>query len=219
MKIAEIFLSIQGEARNAGRPTIFIRTAGCNLASSWGGCTYCDTKYARDFESGKGVSIYNIIDYIQIYSPYRLVEITGGNPGLQKESVRELVNELVELGYEVDIEENGSIDISYIPRHRNVRVVLDMKTPGSGMSDKMLFENLELLTRNDDLKFVITSIEDMDWAVDVLNRYTTKARVYFSPCFGKIDYKDIANYILENRLDVAFIRLHKHIWSSNKKGV
>ncbi len=209
MKVNEIFLSIQGEGIYTGFPTIFIRFSGCNLR-----CSYCDTVYAYD--EGTEMEPFQVYDEIKKYC-YKRVCLTGGEPLLQTELKR-----LLDIlhGYMITIETNGSIPVNSIERAYNQYFVLDMKCPSSGFSDKMFFDNFDFLGEKDEVKFVIASGEDYEWAKDIIDKYYKAGIITFSPVFGKIQYSDIVEWILKDRLNVRFqLQLHKLIWDPGKRGV
>ena len=209
--INEIFYSIQGESIYSGFPCIFIRFTGCNLR-----CSYCDTKYA--YYEGKEEEIDNILKKIKIY-PCNLIEITGGEPLLQNE-VTFLINSLIKNCYQVLIETNGSLSIKNLPKEGLVKI-LDLKCPGSGMSHKMDFGNIELLTKDDQIKFAIKDKRDFLWAVDVIKRFNLEkmGQILFSPVFGVIEPKDLAEWIKNSGLKARLqLQLQKVIWGE-KKGV
>jgi len=211
LKINEIFYSIQGESTKAGLPCVFVRLTGCNLR-----CTYCDTEYA--FYEGEELSIDEILARIAGYG-CRLVEITGGEPLMQSESLQ-LMEKLCTLGYEVMLETGGSLPIDKV--NNRVKIILDFKCPSSGMEKKNLFENASLLKPTDEVKFVIGTQEDYEWSKKIIEKYdlTNKCTVLFSPVFGKIEPVEIVNRILEDKLNVRFqIQMHKYIWEPNKRGV
>ncbi len=210
MKVNEIFLSIQGESLSSGFPTVFVRFTGCNLR-----CSYCDTIYA--YEDGKERTPSEVFDQIRKYF-YKRVCLTGGEPLLQRD-IRVLLKLLND--YTVTIETNGSIDLRQIEM-KNCRhsFVMDMKTPSSNCSDKMLPGNFDVLKDRDEIKFVIGDIDDYNWSKDVIQRYYKKGIITFSPIFGKMDYKDIIKKILDDKLDVRFqLQLHKIIWGPCQMGV
>ncbi|HLF85547.1 MAG TPA: radical SAM protein, partial [Nitrospiria bacterium] len=182
--VNEIFRSIQGESTYAGLPTTFIRTTGCNLRCSW-----CDTKYA--YEDGTGMTVDDIADKVAKLGS-GLVEITGGEP-LSQEGVEGLARYLLDSGSNVMIETNGSIDISKIDKR--VTIVMDIKCPGSGMSDRMRWENLDVLDRKDQIKFVIAGRADYVWTLDLLGRYQhlLDQTILFSPVFGLMPPDDLAS--------------------------
>ena len=211
MKINEIFLSIQGESTYAGRPCLFIRTTGCNLR-----CTYCDTEYA--FYDGKDMSIDELYSVVR-NSGVRLVEITGGEPLIQKD-INELVKVLLKDEYEVLVETSGSLDIDIIDR-RAVRI-MDMKCPSSGMESKNDYANIEKLTHQDEIKFVIENKEDYDWSMSIVEKYdlNNKLSILMSPVFDKIEPETLANWILHDKKNVRMqLQMHKYIWGSEVTGV
>ena len=209
MIVNEIFLSIQGESLSAGYPTIFVRFTGCNIR-----CQYCDTAYA--YSEGKDMSPEEILQEIKKLS-YNRVCLTGGEPLLQKD----LGNLLKLLGdYIVTIETNGSIKLDTLQLCNNHSIVMDMKTPSSGCSDTMQFNNFEILSDRDEIKFVIGDRYDYEWSKVIMCKYFKKGNITFSPVFGKIEYKDIVEWILNDRLNVRFqLQLHKFIWNPDKRGV
>jgi 7-carboxy-7-deazaguanine synthase len=211
MKINEIYKSIQGESTYAGQPCVFIRTTGCNLRCDW-----CDTTHA--FYEGREMTVEAILARVEA-SACRLVELTGGEPLLQKEAPL-LVKNLLDAGYTVLIETSGSLDIrSMDPR---AIVIMDIKCPGSGMSDAMRWENIEALRPGDQVKFVIKDRADYDWAAEVLAKYPVLSQhvVLFSPVFGVLDPRYLADWILEDGRSVHFqLQLHKYIWHPEARGV
>ena len=211
MKINEIFVSIQGESTYTGRPCLFIRTTGCNLR-----CTYCDTEYA--FYDGKEMSNDEIFDIAE-KSGVKLVEITGGEPLLQKE-LPELLDRLLEANYEVLIETSGSIDIDKI-NPRAVRI-MDIKCPSSGEVSKNDMRNLNKLKPEDEVKFVVGDREDYNWANEIIEKYNLdkKVTVLFSPVFEKLAPVKLAKWILKDKKNVRMqIQLHKIIWGPDAAGV
>jgi len=211
IKINEIYLSIQGESSKAGLPCVFVRLTYCNLR-----CTYCDTEYA--FFEGKDLSIEEIVSEVKKYN-CNLVEITGGEPLVQNESLL-LMKSLADDGFEVMIETGGSLPIKEIdPR---VMVIMDLKCPSSGMLKKNLYENIDCLKPTDEVKFVLGSKEDYDWAKQTIGNYrlTEKTAVLFSVVFGKLEPVKVVNWILEDNLSVRFqLQMHKFIWEPAAKGV
>ncbi|MBD3290267.1 radical SAM protein [candidate division KSB1 bacterium] len=201
LKVNDIFYSIQGESSYAGLPCIFVRLAGCNLR-----CIYCDTRDA--YENGKSVSIREIIKRVrQFVCP--LVEITGGEPLLQSETPG-LMEALLAQGFRVLLETNGSMDIDMVPK--SVVRIMDMKCPDSGESERMDWNNLAKITMHDEVKFVISSHEDFRWAADVTREYSlsNKTKVIFSPVYGVLKENELAQWILDDKLNVRFqIQLHK----------
>jgi 7-carboxy-7-deazaguanine synthase len=211
LRINEIFFSIQGESSHAGRPCVFVRLTCCNLR-----CSYCDTEYA--FFEGDFRSFDQIFEEIETYD-CRLVEITGGEPLVQK-NVIPFMTMLCDKGYEVLIETGGHMDISLIDS-RVVRI-MDIKCPGSGESEKVRWENIGHLRPTDEVKFVIADRADYDWARGVIDEYqlNQKCTVLFSPVFGRMDNVTLVEWILEDRLYVRFqLQMHKYIWHPAKRGV
>jgi 7-carboxy-7-deazaguanine synthase len=203
LRLTEIFYSIQGEASQAGRPCVFVRLSRCNLRCSW-----CDTTYS--FTGGDKSSLDQIVDEVASYS-CNLVEITGGEPLLQP-AVHDLMTRLCDDGYEVMIETSGSLDIS--PIDSRVRVIMDLKPPGSGEVDKNLFENIEHLKPTDEVKFVILDRADYEWSVDVVRKYdlTDRASVIFSPVHGVQDAHELSQWILSDHLPIRLgLQLHKFL--------
>jgi 7-carboxy-7-deazaguanine synthase len=204
MLITEIFKSIQGESSYAGLPCSFIRTTGCNLR-----CTWCDTEYA--FYGGTEMTIDQILAAVEPHQ-CELVEITGGEPLVQPE-VPLLAKRLLETGRKVLVETSGASDISVLPSDA-IRI-MDIKCPDSGMMEKMDWNNLGRLAPKDEIKFVIGSRNDYNWAVNILNRHQlhTQNLVLFSPVYHKMQPETLAEWILEDNLPVRFqIQLHKVLW-------
>jgi len=211
--VNEIFYSIQGESSHAGRPCIFIRLTGCNLR-----CSYCDTRYA--YEEGILMNVSEIIDRIFSY-PCRLVEVTGGEPLLQKNTPA-LIKDMLERKYEVLLETNGSRSIGTVDP-RCVRIV-DVKCPSSGEADKNVFENFSHLTSQDEVKFVIIDRDDYHYARRILFEYEKACAIckppLFSPAFGQMDPATLAKWIIDDGLPVRMqLQLHKLIWDPGKRGV
>ncbi len=211
MQITEIYKSIQGESSFVGMPCVFVRTTGCNLR-----CVWCDTEYA--FYGGQKMSVDDIFAKVASCD-CRLVEITGGEPLLQKE-VPELARRLVDNGYTVLIETSGERDVSVLdPR---VIKIMDLKCPGSGESHRNRWENLEYLTPRDEIKFVIKDRADYDWSVKVVKEHGLEKRftVLFSPVWGELDPVQLTEWILQDRLNVRFqLQLHKIVWPPETRGV
>jgi len=211
LKINEIFYSIQGESSMMGVPCVFVRLTYCNLR-----CSYCDTEYA--FYEGKDMEINDVIIKIKKYG-CNLVEITGGEP-LVQENVHELIKQLCDEGYKVMIETGGSLSTKNIDKR--VKIIMDLKTPSSKMMNKNLFENIDFLKKDDEVKFVIGNREDYDWSKGIINKYilTEKVVVLMSPVFNEIQNIELAKWILDDRLKVRFqIQLHKYIWHPETRGV
>jgi 7-carboxy-7-deazaguanine synthase len=213
LKVNEVFYSIQGESSYAGLPCVFVRLTGCNLR-----CSYCDTNYA--YEGGKDLEIGEIIDRVTSYR-CRLVEITGGEPLIQKETPH-LIYRLVEKGFEVLLETNGSLDISLVDG-RCIKIV-DIKCPSSGQDKKNDLENLKRLSVKDEIKFVIGSREDYLYAQNIMsliNKSNLKIKPpLLSPLYNRMDPKLLAEWIVADHLDVRLqIQLHKIIWGPETRGV
>lgn len=212
MKICEMFTSIQGESSYAGRPCTFLRLTGCNLR-----CSYCDTQYA--FEGGQEIDVDAIIDYVH-KAGLPLVEITGGEPLLQSQGLRELTARLLDYGYQVLIETNGSLSIRDLDTR--LVIILDLKTPGSGMAEKNDFTNLAYLKAADEIKFVIGDRSDYEWSREIIEQYDLGNRyiLLFSPVTGLIEPRRLAEWIIEDRLPVRLnLQLHKYIYDPDERGV
>jgi 7-carboxy-7-deazaguanine synthase len=212
LTINEIYHSIQGESTWAGRPCVFVRLTFCDLR-----CNYCDTEYA--FYEGKKQTLKEIVDLVAAFS-CPLIEITGGEPLLQKK-VLPLMSILCDAGKTVLLETSGARDISKVdPR---VHRIMDLKTPGSGEVEKNLWSNIDYLGSRDEVKFVIGSREDYEWSCDKVRRFDLYKRchaVLFSPIFGRIDPREIVEWILADRLEVRFqLQMHKFIWTPTQRGV
>jgi 7-carboxy-7-deazaguanine synthase len=212
LRVNEIFYSIQGEGSRAGERCIFIRLTGCGLR-----CTYCDTEYA--FYEGVDLELEDILKQISSYD-CKLVELTGGEP-LEQEGVYPLIDDLLKKGYEVMIETGGHIDISRVDKR--VKRIMDLKTPTSGMSKRNLYENIEYLSKNDEVKFVVGSKEDYQWSLDMIGKYDLSRRVgtiLMSPVFGDLSLEELSNWILADSLPVKMqVQLHKLIWPGVERGV
>jgi 7-carboxy-7-deazaguanine synthase len=210
--VSEIFQSIQGESTFAGLPCVFIRLSGCNLDCAW-----CDTRYAR--AKGRAMTVPRIL---KVVAGYRgpLVEVTGGEPLAQAQSPA-LMRALLEKGYRVLLETNGSLDLRPVPR--GVIKIMDIKTPGSGMERHNLYSNLNRLDEKDEIKFVISGRRDYLFAKRVLKKYglSRKCAVLFSPdSRNKRMTRDLCGWILRDKLPVRLnLQLHKFIWPSRKRGV
>ncbi len=207
--ISEIFLSIQGESVHAGRPSVFVRLAGCNL-----GCSWCDTVYAAKAE-GTALSIEEILEKVSGYG-VKLVQVTGGEPMVQPETI-ELIGALCDSGYETVVETNGSFDISVMDER--AEYVVDYKLPGSGQDCSFHEPNFNAIRPRDQLKFVIASREDFNTAVDV-SRKVSHCHLLFSPVWGKVDGKELVAWLLESGVDGRInLQLHKILWGENARGV
>jgi 7-carboxy-7-deazaguanine synthase len=211
LRITEIFHSIQGESTQAGRRCSFVRLTGCNLR-----CVWCDTAYA--FEGGRDVPIPDIVREVESHGT-QLVLVTGGEP-LAQPAVHDLMEALLEAGKEVMIETGGSLDL--FPIDRRVRIVMDLKCPGSGMERMNRWENLPLLKPTDEIKFVVAHRADYEWSREEIRkrRLSERATVLLSPVFGTMDPRALAEWILEDRLEVRMqMQVHKAIWPSDMRGV
>ena len=206
LNINEIFYSLQGEAREVGFPTVFVRLTGCPLR-----CSYCDTEYA--FKGNNLLSIDVILTEIKKYNT-KFVCVTGGEP-LAQINCHILLDRLVKENYQVSLETSGSIDIADI--NPGVSIVMDVKTPSSNESDKNLYTNIEKLELKDQLKFVIGSKADFDWSVALLSKHPTPAEVLFSPVFEAVKPMQLAQWILDGQLNVRLqVQLHKLLWGDEK---
>jgi 7-carboxy-7-deazaguanine synthase len=209
--INEIFFSIQGESTRIGLPCVFVRLTSCDLRCAW-----CDTAYA--FDEGTEMNIDDILTKVEEYQ-CKLVEITGGEPLLQT-NVHLLMKRLCDENYDVMIETGGHRDVSDIdPR---VKRIMDIKCPGSLMEKRNRWENVEMLTARDEVKFVIADEIDYEWAKEVIKKYTLTARctILMSPVFGNIENRTLAEWILRDHIQVQFqMQIHKYIWDPTTRGV
>lgn len=211
MRVTEIFHSIQGESSFVGHPCVFVRLTGCPLR-----CTWCDTEYA--FYGGSEQSMDMILSKVDSYG-CRLVEVTGGEPLAQPEAFS-LITALCDRNYTVLIETSGAVDIE--PLDRRVHVILDVKAPGSGMMDRMHWENLGKLTTRDEAKFVLADRKDYEWARATIAEQGLAERctILMSPVFGRLDPRQLAEWILADRLPARFqLQVHKIIWAPDMRGV
>ncbi|MDD2626362.1 MAG: radical SAM protein [Methanomethylophilus sp.] len=207
MKVVEYFASLQGEGITIGLQTYFVRTAGCNLHCSW-----CDTKYAQRPEDGREMSVDQVMDII---GDAHSVCVTGGEP-LEQPDTPELLRRLVAAGKTVVLETNGSKDLSAVPDSNRIVISMDIKCPSSGMQDRMYLPNLEVLTRKDQLKFIIADHIDLNYAERFLREHPVHTNVIFSPV-GGVDLKMLAEEVVSRRLDVRVLpQLHKIIWGEKK---
>ena len=210
IKINEIFKSIQGESTYAGLPCTFVRLAGCNLR-----CTYCDTNYA--YYNGKEISDEEIVAKIDEYG-VKFVEFTGGEPLLQEETPK-LIKTLLDKGYEVLIETNGSICIGCLDKRLNI--IMDYKTPRSGMSERMRIKNFEFLKKTDQIKFVLMDESDYIWAKDIIvsnNLIEKFDNILMSPAFDSLSPKSLVNWVLKDNLPVRVqLQIHKYIWAPDER--
>jgi 7-carboxy-7-deazaguanine synthase len=212
LTINEIFHSIQGESTHAGRPCVFVRLTACDLR-----CTWCDTPYA--FHEGRKISVEEVVSQVRSYD-CRLVEITGGEPLLQRD-VYPLMRMLLEHGHEVMLETGGHLAVSEVPEP--VVRIIDVKCPGSGQAEKNHWPNMEALRPADEVKFVLQDRSDYEYARDVVARYDLASRVaavLFSPVHGVLEPSDLAAWILGDRLPVRLqLQAHKYIWGPDVRGV
>jgi 7-carboxy-7-deazaguanine synthase len=212
MKISEIFTSIQGESTFAGMPCQFIRLSGCNLR-----CTYCDTTYS--YGEGQEMSVDEVIGKVKV-SGQKLVEITGGEPLLQPEDLAELTSRLLDSGCRVLIETNGTLSIRALDKR--AVIIMDVKTPSSGMSELNDYTNFDVIGKFGEIKFVISNRADYEWAERIVREYGLPRRctVLFSPAFGAMPPRDLAAWLLEDSLEVRLnIQLHKYIYDPDERQV
>ena len=211
LQISELFLSIQGESSYAGRPCGFVRLTGCPLRCEW-----CDSTYA--FDGGDTRTVEEILAEVAEWN-VSLVEVTGGEP-LHQEAVHMLLRGLCDAAYDVLLETSGAFPVEHIdPR---VVTILDIKCPGSGESDRNLWENLHYLKGRDEIKFVIKDRADFDWAAEVIRTKTALEHrtLLFSPVHNVLDPADLAAWIIEARLRVHLqLQLHKYLWPGVERGV
>ena len=212
LTINEIFHSIQGESSHTGRPCVFVRLTACDLRCSW-----CDTPYA--FHEGRKLSVDEVVDQVESFG-CRLVEVTGGEPLLQRD-VYPLMTALLQRGHEVMLETGGHISVAEVPEP--VVRIIDVKCPGSGEADKNHWPNLAILRPRDEVKFVIRDRADYEYARDVVARHELTshvAAVLLSPVHGVLAPADLAAWILEDGLSVRLqLQAHKYIWGADVRGV
>ena len=228
MQINEIFASIDGEGIRTGYLVTFIRTQFCSLK-----CIYCDTKYSLDACDNNGNKQYIDMSVEEILQQCkdlgnRRITFTGGEPLIQKDA-QELISVLTINDFEVNIETNGAVDIKPFKDinfeqpvdHKNVIFTMDWKSPYSGMRDKMIESNLDLLNSRDVLKFVVANKEDLADMKDIITRHKLKCSIFVSPVFGQIEGKDIVKYMQNNNLQNVRLQLqlHKYLWDPNMRGV
>ena len=204
LRISEIFYSLQGETRTVGLPTVFIRLTGCPLR-----CQYCDTAYA--FHGGRYMDIPSILEKVKSYAA-RYVTVTGGEPLAQKHCL-ELLSALCDCEYEVSLETSGAISLEEVDQR--VVKVLDIKTPGSCEVDKNDWENFKFMQSHDQIKFVICDKKDYEWSKSILKQYNLYqvAQILFSPSYEQLSSAQLADWILNDKLNVRFqLQMHKTIW-------
>ena len=206
LNITEIFYSLQGEAKEVGIPTVFVRLTGCPLR-----CNYCDTAYA--FKGNNPLSIQHILDEVAQYNT-QYVCVTGGEPMAQSNCLK-LLDALIDNDYKVSMETSGSIDIA--PVNSKVSIVMDIKTPSSTEEHQNRYENLSILKNKDQLKFVIASRSDFDWCTKILENHEVESEVLFSPVYESLKPVELADWILEKKLNVRLqVQLHKILWGDQK---
>ena len=206
LNITEIFYSLQGEAKDVGIPTVFIRLTGCPLR-----CNYCDTTYA--FKGNNPLTIDDILTKVRQYNT-QYICVTGGEPLAQKNCLK-LLDTLAENNYKISLETSGSIDVA--PVNPQVSIVMDLKTPSSTECHQNRYENVPLLESKDQLKFVIANRDDFDWCCDILDNNITPAGVLFSPVYETLKPAQLADWILENQLNVRLqVQLHKILWGEEQ---
>ncbi len=209
MRVSEIFRSLQGEGVLIGTPTVFIRTVGCNLECSW-----CDTEYAR--EGGEELSVEQIMAELEKQET-QFICLTGGEPLMQKDAVK-LMDKLVDKCYHVTLETNGSLPLEDVPCSENMLISMDIKCPSSGMEERMLMSNIELLSPADQLKFVVADIDDLLYAEGILKSYEVRSNVVFTPV-GGMELEPVARFVLSRKINARVLpQLHKLIWG-DRKGV
>ncbi|MCC6199653.1 MAG: 7-carboxy-7-deazaguanine synthase QueE [Moraxellaceae bacterium] len=207
LRISEIFHSLQGEARTVGRPTVFIRLTGCPLR-----CVWCDTPYA--FSGGSIMTLDTVLESVALHGAKHIC-VTGGEPLAQPECLT-LLTALCDAGLEVSLETSGAMDVSKVdPR---VSKVMDLKAPDSGEAHRNLYENIPHLTQHDQVKFVIASHKDYEWVRFKCDEYQLVERVgdvLFSPVHGALEPRQLAEWILADRLHVRMqVQLHKYLWNN-----
>lgn len=204
LRITEIFYSLQGEANTVGMPTVFIRLTGCPLR-----CSYCDTAYA--FTGGSKMTIDAVIEEVKKYQT-KYITVTGGEP-LAQPACLALMTALVDDGYNVSLETSGALDVAEVDSR--VVKVMDLKTPSSDEIDKNRYENIQYLTPQDQVKFVIANNEDYEWSKSIVSQYqlASRCQLLFSPVMGEQSPTELADKILRDQLPVRFqIQLHKYLW-------
>jgi 7-carboxy-7-deazaguanine synthase len=213
LDVNEIFYSIDGEGITSGQLAVFIRLNGCNLR-----CRYCDTDYALKTQKNY-ISIKDIYNKVKDYKCANIT-ITGGEP-LVQENTLYLIEYLTKKGYRVNIETNGAIDIKSLSKIKNTIITLDIKTPDSKMDRYNNFNNFEYLRDTDVLKIVVGSLNDLDYAYKIVEKYNPDCQVFLSPIFGEIKGADIVEYMKNKKNDkIKFqLQIHKYIWDPLKKGV
>lgn len=208
LRLTEIFFSLQGETSRAGLPTAFIRLAGCPLR-----CTWCDTTYS--FSGGETWKLADILDKTASYGT-QYVTVTGGEP-LAQANCLPLLNALCDAGYDVSLETSGALDVSGVDSR--VSRIVDIKPPGSGEVDQMRWENLSLLNRGDEIKFVLADRGDYEWALAVMRRddFPRDVPVLMSPVYGRMNAPELADWMLQDRVEARMqMQLHKILWGEER---
>jgi 7-carboxy-7-deazaguanine synthase len=212
LTINEIYISVQGESTHVGRPCVFVRLTACDLR-----CRWCDTPYA--FTGGRKMEIDDVLREVERHG-CSLVELTGGEPLLQPGAI-DLMQRLLERGYEVLLETGGHRSIELVPQ--GVVTILDVKCPASGEAERMDWQNLDRLRARDEVKFVIADRADFEYACDVVGRFDLAGRaaaVHFSPVHGELPPATLVQWILESRLPVRLqLQAHKYVWTPETRGV
>lgn len=206
LRITEIFLSLQGEASRAGLPTVFVRLTGCPLR-----CVWCDTAYA--FRGGSHETVRGVLERIATFG-VRRVCVTGGEPLAQRSCI-DLLQALCAAGYDVSLETSGALDVSRVDAR--VSRIVDVKAPGSGEAGRNRWANLAVLGKHDEIKFVLADRQDYDWACSIVKRHglVERANVLFSVVHGQLEARELADWIIADRLDVRLqIQLHKFLWGN-----
>ncbi len=213
MRLTEIFHSIQGESSYAGLPCVFVRLTWCNLR-----CTWCDSEYT--FKGGEEFSVDEVLEKVRAYN-CKLVEVTGGEPLVQKRECCELVTRLCDEGFTVLVETGGGLDATVLDQ-RAIKI-LDVKCPGSGESERNIWSNLENLNPLDEVKFVIQDRADFDFSLGIIAKYSLEQRVsqvLMSPVWGAVEWKDLAAWILNSGIRARMqLQMHKLIWGADVIGV
>ncbi len=211
MKVHEIYCSIQGESSYCGLPCVFVRLTYCNLR-----CSYCDTSYA--FYEGKDLTVEEVLAEVSKHGT-SLVEITGGEPLLQKE-VYPLMDRLIDSGYTVLLETGGSLEIGGVSP--KVVKIMDLKCPSSGECHRNLYSNIEKLQPHDEIKFVVGNREDYLWTKEIIRKYSLAGRftLLLSTVFNKIETRQVVEWMLRDQLPMRFqLQMHKYIWDPEARGV
>ena len=211
LRVTEIFYSLQGETSRIGLPTVFVRLTGCPLR-----CGYCDTAYA--FHGGESMTVGDVLANVAAHG-VRHVTVTGGEPLAQK-SALPLLAALADTGYSVSLETSGALDVSAVDAR--VSRIVDIKTPGSGEAEKNRWSNLTCLTAHDEIKFVVSSRADYDWAKTMMekHRLAEKAKVILSPVIGRLAPALLAQWLMADALEARLqLQLHTLLWPETKRGV